>query len=99
MVGGDTKFMQDGETHVLFHCTCDALIPMEARPRCSWCKRRHPPELEWGDELLEVRYMPIDSMHDDTYPFYDIHAIHAASDPSLEYYGPIYQAPLIDDNK
>ncbi|KAI6092124.1 hypothetical protein F4821DRAFT_224952 [Hypoxylon rubiginosum] len=96
MIGGDTKFMRDGETHVLFHCTCDALVPMDARPRCSWCKRKHRPESEWDTEMREIQAIPTDD--DGTYPFYDIHAVYAESYPSLAYDGPIYQAPLTDDN-
>ncbi|KAI1499730.1 hypothetical protein F5X99DRAFT_410774 [Biscogniauxia marginata] len=86
-----TKVMTDHQFEILLFCTCRAPAPEEARPRCTWCKRKHRPEEEWSDEMREVRDIPFD---DGCYPIYDPNA---ASYPRLAYNGPIYQGPPRND--
>ncbi|KAI1452643.1 hypothetical protein F4805DRAFT_23021 [Annulohypoxylon moriforme] len=86
-----SKLMDDGEySEVIFWCMCGANVPQEARPRCTWCKRRHRPESEWADELREMEAIPYD---DGSYP---IARPYQRSYPELAYKGPIYQDPYKD---
>ncbi|KAI2620594.1 hypothetical protein GGR54DRAFT_601612 [Hypoxylon sp. NC1633] len=50
-----TKVMQDHQFEILFYCICGACVPKSARPRCTWCKRKHRPEEEWSAEMMEMR--------------------------------------------
>ncbi|KAI1409527.1 hypothetical protein F5Y13DRAFT_193282 [Hypoxylon sp. FL1857] len=87
-----TKVMGDDQFDILFYCPCGAFVPKEARPRCTWCKRKHRPESEWGDESREVRSVPVD---DGSYPLY---SGTVSSYPTLAYNGPIYQGPFRNDD-
>ncbi|KAL8344415.1 hypothetical protein RB601_004787 [Gaeumannomyces tritici] len=56
---GRTKEMGDHQHSRAVYCLCGSGVPDEMRPRCTWCKRRHLPESEWGQEWDEVgRKMP-----------------------------------------
>ncbi|KAI1475093.1 hypothetical protein F4774DRAFT_398384 [Daldinia eschscholtzii] len=83
-----TKCMVDHQFDVLFYCICGAFVPEEARPRCTWCKRKHRPEEEWGDEWREMEKIPFDE--EGCYPIFDPYA---TSYVTLAYNGPIYQVP------
>ncbi|KAI1800170.1 hypothetical protein F4811DRAFT_540250 [Daldinia bambusicola] len=88
-----TKSMVEDEHEVLFYCVCGALVPDEARPRCTWCKRKHRPEQEWVQEFNQTVSIPFDE--EGCYPIF---TLLAASYPTLAYSGPIYQVPPGSDH-
>ena len=51
---GDEVALELTFGHRQFFCPCGAYVPQEARPRCTWCKRRHLPRSEWRREYEEV---------------------------------------------
>ncbi|KAI0898151.1 hypothetical protein F4806DRAFT_457350 [Annulohypoxylon nitens] len=84
-----TKRMINNDFEISFYCMCGAFVPNHARPRCTWCKRKHRPEREWFMEMDEFDAI---LSEDGSYPVYDLYSENT-SYPTLPYNGPIYQGP------
>lgn len=73
-------------------CTCGSIVLSETLLRCTWCKRRHRPESEWGRERWEVRAnIPLHADDGGCYPMYSTDRYSTDTYPRLNYQGPIHR--------
>ncbi|KAI2618535.1 hypothetical protein GGS26DRAFT_380098 [Hypomontagnella submonticulosa] len=87
----DTLVMPDDQFDVLFYCSCGGFVPKDARPRCAWCRRRHRPMNEWGQEWRDAEREEVE-MDDGCYPVWG--PAYAEGYPELSYRGPVYRVPV-----
>ncbi|KAF2114251.1 hypothetical protein BDV96DRAFT_688457 [Lophiotrema nucula] len=92
-----TKCMGDHQSTRDFWCICGKTVPDEARPRCTWCKRKHLPEDQWLREWDEIGSRMPDL--DPCYPPFIGSRYNIMCEqlyPKLAYDGPIWQGSDID---
>ncbi|KAI1090671.1 hypothetical protein F5B19DRAFT_316754 [Rostrohypoxylon terebratum] len=90
---GNTKRMVGFKFEISFFCMCGAFVPQHARPRCTWCKRKHRPEDEWFIEMDENEATPFDDGSYAIHVPYSGPYSRSTAYPTLPYSGPIYQGP------